>query len=252
MIKAPSGLTSIKRVQLSEEGYFDLWLKLEEEGVWSFKASWSGDEKYLGSSSQLFSVTCRPKRCLIATAAFGTELAEPVRELRAFRDEVVAKTYLGSCFLKTFNYWYYSWAPYVAAAELACEPLRQAVKYAIYPLMWILQASKSAYCLFSFIPEGGVLASGIVASALIGLTYLTPPMLASTLLFNGLLTRLLRKLRIIAGLYGVVFSVLLLSIPIRVECLTGPLTLLLSFLTVLIAALTTSTLILFTWKRLRT
>jgi len=77
-------------------------------------------------------------RCVIATAAYGSDLALPVQFLRDFRDEVVQRTYLGSRFLSAFTPWYYSWAPSIAQQEAHNSILRSGVRVIIVPLLGAL------------------------------------------------------------------------------------------------------------------
>ena len=55
--------------------------------------------------------------------------------------------------------------------------LRSLIRSSIYPLLFILDLSKSAAEPFSAIPELAALISGLAASSLIGLIYLAPPIL---------------------------------------------------------------------------
>ena len=52
--------------------------------------------------------------CLIATAAYGSELAPQVQQLRELRDNKLMNTESGSAFITTFNDVYYSFSPYIA------------------------------------------------------------------------------------------------------------------------------------------
>jgi len=113
-------------------------------------------------------------RCLIATAAFGSELAPQVQALREFRDGFVMKTFAGRNFMTAFNAFYYSWSPYIARAEYENPALRSFIKASIYPLLSSLELSKQAAKPFSAFPEFAVLISGVVASLLIGLVYASP------------------------------------------------------------------------------
>lgn len=117
-------------------------------------------------------------RCLIATAAYGSEIAPQVQALREFRDGFVMKTFAGSSFMEVFNSFYYSWSPYIAEAEYKNDALRNIVKSTIYPLIYSLDLSKEASRPLSAFPEIAVLISGLVASSLIGLIYFTPATLA--------------------------------------------------------------------------
>jgi hypothetical protein len=139
-----------------------------------------------GISAQIEKITLRQEnfgtptaatspQCVIATAAYGSELAPPVQFLREFRDQQVKETYLGSSFVSAFNAWYYSWAPPVAQSEAQNGYMRAAVRAAIMPLLGAMFVSASIFGrLQPASPEIAILISGIVASALIGLTYLTP------------------------------------------------------------------------------
>lgn len=112
--------------------------------------------------------------CLIATAAFGSQLAPQVQVLRGFRDGFVLKTFAGRNFMTAFNAFYYSWSPSVAQAEYENPLLRSFVRASIYPLIYSLEVSRIIAQPFSAIPELAVLTSGIVASLFIGLIYVSP------------------------------------------------------------------------------
>ena len=110
--------------------------------------------------------------CLIATAAFGSEIAPEVQFLRNFRENYILHTHAGSNFMKVFNTWYYSFSPYVADYERHEPWLQQIVKTSIYPLLGILFVSERTY---SVIPgEYGAIAAGLVASSMIGAIYFLP------------------------------------------------------------------------------
>jgi len=113
--------------------------------------------------------------CLIATAAFGSELAPQVQFLREYRDNTIMTTVAGSSFLNAFNTVYYSFSPSVADAERTHPLLQETVRAGISPLLGILQMAK-----FSTIGNNNlsVIMSGIMASSLIGATYLWPVGLA--------------------------------------------------------------------------
>jgi len=116
--------------------------------------------------------------CLIATAAFGSELAPQVQELRSFRDGIALQTLAGSSFMNVFNGWYYSFSPQVADYERGQPWLQSAVKTSIYPLLGILDASASVYDLLAFDSELAIMGAGVTASTLIGLVYFAPAAVA--------------------------------------------------------------------------
>ncbi|HUL51642.1 MAG TPA: S8 family serine peptidase [Verrucomicrobiae bacterium] len=116
--------------------------------------------------------TITNSHCLIATAAFGSELAPPVQFLRDFRDYKILSTADGASFMTAFNAWYYSFSPSVADYERGQPWLQEIVRTSIYPLVGILTTSEKAY---SVIPgEYGSLSAGFIASSLIGALYFWP------------------------------------------------------------------------------
>lgn len=120
--------------------------------------------------------TAKPSGCLIATAAFGSELTPQVQFLRGFRDNHILSTAAGSSFMNVFNNWYYSFSPSVADYERANPWAQATIKTAIYPLLGILQVAERGYGMSS--GEGGAVVAGFTASALIGAVYLSPAAVA--------------------------------------------------------------------------
>ena len=73
--------------------------------------------------------------CLIATAAFGSEMAPQVQFLREIRDNTVLQTESGTSFMTGFNQFYYSFSPIVADYERENPAFKEAVKIAITPML---------------------------------------------------------------------------------------------------------------------
>jgi len=73
--------------------------------------------------------------CLIATAAYGSEMAPQVQLLREIRDNALLKTSSGTSFMAGFNSIYYSFSPTVAAWERQNPVFKEAVKITITPLI---------------------------------------------------------------------------------------------------------------------
>ena len=73
--------------------------------------------------------------CLIATAAFGSELAPQVQLLREIRDDIVLQTKSGSIFMTGFNHFYYSFSPVVSDYERENTIFKEAVKLILTPLL---------------------------------------------------------------------------------------------------------------------
>ena len=73
--------------------------------------------------------------CLIATAAFGSEMAPQVQFLREIRDNTVLQTESGSAFMIGFNQFYYSFSPVIADYERENIAFKETVKIAITPML---------------------------------------------------------------------------------------------------------------------
>ena len=73
--------------------------------------------------------------CLIATAAFGSEMAPQVQFLREIRDSTVLQTQSGSTFMTGFNQFYYSFSPAIADYERENAAFKEAVKITITPML---------------------------------------------------------------------------------------------------------------------
>jgi len=73
--------------------------------------------------------------CLIATAAYGSEMAPQVQQLRETRDSIVMKTQSGTAFMTAFNSVYYTFAPTVAGWEQQNPAFKEIIKITITPLL---------------------------------------------------------------------------------------------------------------------
>ena len=73
--------------------------------------------------------------CLIATAAFGSEMAPQVQFLRELRDNTVLQTESGTSFMTGFNQFYYSFSPYIADYERENPVFKETVKLALTPML---------------------------------------------------------------------------------------------------------------------
>ena len=73
--------------------------------------------------------------CLIATAAFGSEMTSQVQFLRELRDNTILQTQSGATFMTGFNQFYYSFSPVIADYERENQVFKEAVKLTLTPLL---------------------------------------------------------------------------------------------------------------------
>ncbi len=73
--------------------------------------------------------------CLIATAAYGSEMAPQVQQLREIRDNTILKTNSGMAFMTSFNQFYYSFSPTISDFEREQPIFKEIVKITLTPML---------------------------------------------------------------------------------------------------------------------
>ena len=115
--------------------------------------------------------------CLIATAAFGSEMAPQVQFLRELRDNTVLQTESGTSFMTGFNQFYYSFSPVIADYERENPAFKETVKLALTPLLTSLTLLQYA----DINSESEMLGYGIGVILLnIGMYFVAPAVLIMT------------------------------------------------------------------------
>jgi hypothetical protein len=116
--------------------------------------------------------------CLIATAAFGSELSPQVQFLREIRDNTVLQTESGTSFMTGFNQFYYSFSPAIADYERENLVFKETVKTMLTPLLTSLTLLHYA----DIDSESEMLGYGIGVILLnIGMYFVAPAVLIMTI-----------------------------------------------------------------------
>jgi len=116
--------------------------------------------------------------CLIATAAFGSELSPQVQFLREIRDNTVLQTESGTSFMTGFNQFYYSFSPAIADYERENLVFKETVKLMLTPLLTSLTLLHYA----DIDSESEMLGYGIGVILLnIGMYFVAPAVLIMTI-----------------------------------------------------------------------
>ena len=214
-----------------------------EAGRWQFTLYGKGGGKTHETDKIYLTVKgAEEKKCIIATAAYGSELNPHVQFLREFRENVVLKTFAGSQFMNVFNAWYYSFSPNVAAFVSTQESVKTVARGLLYPLLGILHLGVIVDNTLSLIGEVGIVVTGLVVSALIGFVYFTPltliPLYAAKKLRKNVLK--LSRLKILLLLWIISMVIILVGEAILSPILMMSGTGLLVLLTVTLTSLTAS------------
>ena len=110
--------------------------------------------------------------CLIATAAYGSELAPQVQMLREIRDNQLMNTESGKSFMSGFNELYYTFSPYIADMERENPMFKEIVKAGLTPMLSTLAIMENAES------ESEVLGLGLSVIALnLGMYIAAPAMM---------------------------------------------------------------------------
>jgi len=123
-------------VQFSENGLHQV--NIEVEGILFSPIPLETASLTMNIGQEETSIPAEEKKgggCLIATAAFGSEMAPQVQFLREIRDNTVLQTESGSAFMTGFNQFYYSFSPAVADYERENPAFKETVKLALTPML---------------------------------------------------------------------------------------------------------------------
>lgn len=177
ILETPEKFYTFTYTSTAEE--FDDHLEMFDETINSFKilSEQSGDqtETMMSDDNQDDQSMAEPDDadggCLIATAAYGSELAEPVQRLRELRDNTLLKSPSGAAFMTGFNQIYYSFSPTIADWQRESPVFKEAVRISITPMISVLSVLNHV----EIESESELLAYGVAAiMAVIGLYAAVP------------------------------------------------------------------------------
>jgi streptogramin lyase len=112
--------------------------------------------------------------CIIASVAYGSELAPEVQFLRGFRDGSVMSTFAGAQFMRVFNSFYYSFSPTVADLVAKHSVLTSVTRGVIHPLIAALGLATSLSKMLPLSTELAIVFAGILSSCALGVVYVLP------------------------------------------------------------------------------
>jgi len=144
-------------------------------------------ESSTSTSSEQTTTPNAPPRCVIATAAYGSEMAPEVVYMRFVRDELIGSTPTGKILVAGFNAFYYSWSPSLARGIAASQVLRAVFRVLLLPLVGIVHVTTLAFTTLAGMTGIADLASvlAFLLAALVTMTvYIALPALAWAKLYQ--------------------------------------------------------------------
>ncbi|NWJ29145.1 hypothetical protein HX848_07185 [Marine Group I thaumarchaeote] len=128
--------------------------------------------KLIDGKCTIVAIQSKGGGCLIATAAYDSEMAPQIQFLREIRDNQLMNTDSGISFMTGFNQFYYSFSPTIADMQRENPIFKEAVKLWITPLLSSLSVMSYAES------ESQVIGYGIgVILMNIGMYFVAPAML---------------------------------------------------------------------------
>jgi hypothetical protein len=118
-----------------------------------------------------------PPRCIIATAAYGSEMAPEVAYMRHVRDNLIASTPTGKTLRDAFNAWYYSWSPPIAQVVSANPVLQAIFRILLQPIVAIVHIAAWTYMSIGG-GDTAAVAAFTIAAILAVAAYIATPTLA--------------------------------------------------------------------------
>jgi hypothetical protein len=116
-------------------------------------------------------------KCIIATAAYDSEMAPEVVYMRYVRDSLIGSTRTGKTLRDAFNAFYYSWSPPVAAAIARSSDLQALFRILLLPIIAIVHTTAWIFATLGSTDFASVVAFGVAAVLCVS-TYIVLPILA--------------------------------------------------------------------------
>jgi len=133
--------------KLTQDGYLEIFIIQNQKIISQGSTEANFGEVYITDnclSNSSSAPTPVGGGCLIATAAYGSEMAPQVQLLREIRDNQLMNTESGSAFMGMFNDVYYTFSPIIADYERESPMFKEAIKLGLTPMLSSLAIMENA------------------------------------------------------------------------------------------------------------
>jgi M6 family metalloprotease-like protein len=160
----------------------------------AYNLGFAASPELLGINPTETTTTTQPTtpKCVIATAAYGSEMASDVVYLRTVRDQLIGSTSVGKSLAHGFNRFYYSWSPQLAHLIAPSPILRGLFRILLKPIVWIASVAVLVFNLtFDLTRNDGTssVMSFLVAAILTMSLYVGVPTISATKILRYWKTR---------------------------------------------------------------
>jgi len=123
--------------------------------------------------------TPTPTPCIIATAAYGSPLAQEVVYMRHVRDDLIGSSGVGRVLVEAWNTFYYFWSPTLASLIAENDWLRSAFRILLIPLVGVMHLTADIFTVLTAINLDLASTVAFTVAALLSIgVYLILPMTA--------------------------------------------------------------------------
>jgi len=171
LIHTSEGIINGLKVEFPKDGIYNMKIDIEGILFTPISPETVSFDIVVGEVSSQPTNPTEENGCLIATAAYGSELSPQVQLLREIRDNQLMNTDSGIAFMGTFNDVYYSFSPVIADLERESPLFKEVVKLGLTPMLSSLAIMENADS------ESEVLGLGLSVIALNLGMYLAAPAL---------------------------------------------------------------------------
>jgi len=123
------------------------------------------------------STTTSSPKCVIATAAYGSEMASEVVYMRHVRDGLIGSTVIGRPIVQAWNTFYYLWSPPVAATIAQNSNLQALFRTLLMPLVAIVHVTAWVFTALGSGDFASVVAFTVAAALSISIYIAVPALL---------------------------------------------------------------------------
>lgn len=149
------------------------------------EASWPGRSLQVRAASPIpgertvsIDVAQGGRGCLVATAAYGSDMAPEVACMRHVRDEMIGSSRIGGLLVGGWNAFYYSWSPSVAEIITENSQVAPIFRFMLIPLVWTIHVTAFTYAVLACVDVSlASVISFLVAVSLSLLSYVIIPSL---------------------------------------------------------------------------
>jgi len=155
-------------IVLNNNGFWDdsarIAFRVDPTGSDAFKITLGGSPEEVGitGTTTTGQTQIEPKGCIVATAAFGSEMASDVAYMRYVRDRWIGSTRVGHRLVEAFNAFYYSWSPPLARTIALSSTLRAIFRVLLLPVVWIVHITAAVFTTTALL-TGNAQAASVVA-----------------------------------------------------------------------------------------